>query len=913
MYKKSSNLFFSSCDNEIICDKNPFIPEGTEIKTNRGMNCLYTNADFLQNKLDIIEHFALEHKIDIIAINEIHDKFASTEDKRNTLFNLPGFTTHQNDEGRGVCLFIKNGIKVTVLEQFNSLFSPSMFCRVHPTKDEHFVFGVVYRSPNLTYEDSIKLHEQINFICNKLLASKEKLVIVGDLNYKEINWEEISCNCRDQHLASKFLTLVGENFLTQFVQEATHTRGNQEPSLIDLVLANDPEFITNLSYNDPLGKSHHDVLVFNININTVPVVPVITEKFNLKKGNFDEMRKFINDVDWKAELQNCNDVDDCWDKIEGMIQLATNKFIPKMKLNSNNTIRNFTAPDSLINLLGLKRKAFKLYKKHKTHSNYETYALLRDKVNAEVKLAKRQKEVRIAKEAKTNPKSLFRYISSKSKPKETIPDLKKKGGGYTEGDQQKACELNSFFGSVFTQESDGELPQCDYSIDQTLTEVEITEEQIKKVLSSLNPGKSPGPDCIHPKVLKELAHELSSPLKLLFDKTMSCGKIPSKWKVAEVRPIFKKGDKTSPDNYRPVSLTSVICKVFEKFIRDAMYDHLTKNNILSPDQFGFCSGRSCVTQLLVTANDWLLSLDNKTPVDAVYLDFSKAFDSVPHQRLIHKLNSYGVQGNVLKWVSDFLSNRTQYVAINGEQSMTIPVSSGVPQGSVLGPTLFIYYINDLPNATDQLVRLFADDSKAYAEIKTEEDQVKLQKGIDDLVNWSNEWLMHFNSKKCKILHLGSNNPKYVYTMKDGNEVRELEETVCEKDLGVNIDPLLDFNKHITTICNKGRALSGMLVRNLTYRYIDIMVPLFKALVRPHLEYANAVWSPYKKKDIKRIEQIQKDFTRKIEGLNGLDYSERLRKLNLPSLEFRRIRGDLIETYKIGPFSVKWSNDSEIFF
>ena len=749
----------------------------------------------MQNKLEFIENFALENKIDIIAINEIHDKFAPPDSKHNTVFILPGFTTLQDDEGRGVCLFIRSDLKITKLDNINSLFSPSMFCRVHTTNEEHFVFGVVYRSPNCTYQDSLKLHEQIRCISEKAISCNEKLIIVGDLNYKEINWEELTCNCLDNHLASKFLSTVTENFLTQFVQEATHTRGTQEPTLIDLIIANDHEFISNLVHNVPFGKSHHDVLTFSVNISTEPIKPVIQEKFNLKKGNYEDMRKFMKDVNWQAELQGCIDVDSCWDKIEGKIQKAYTMFIPKMKTNTNKVKRNFTAPDSLLSLLSLKRKAFKLYKTYKTASNYEAYVVLRNKVNTEVKEAKKLKEIRIAKDAKTNPKSLFRYISAKTKPRETIPDLKKKDGGYTSGDKQKAEVLNSFFGSVFTKENNGDLPECNYPVDHTLSHVDITEADISKVLSTLNPGKSPGPDCIHPRVLRELAYELSTPLKILFDKTMSHGTIPSKWKTAEVRPIFKKGDKASPDNYRPVSLTSVLCKVFEKFVRDAMYKHLIDNKILSPDQFGFCQGRSCVTQLLVTANDWLLSLDNKSPVDAIYLDFSKAFDSVPHRRLIHKLNSYGIRGNMLNWVSDFLSNRTQYVTINGEQSTAIPVTSGVPQGSVLGPTLFIYYINDMPNSTESLVRLFADDSKAYSEIKTEEDYIQLQKGINDLVDWSNTWLMNFNAKKCKVMHLGKNNPNYVYTMKDGDATRELETSECEKDLGVNIDPLLDFNKH----------------------------------------------------------------------------------------------------------------------
>ena len=158
--------------------------------------------------------------------------------------------------------------------------------------------------------------------------------------------------------------------------------------------------------------------------------------------------------------------------------------------------------------------------------------------------------------------------------------------------------------------------------------------------------------------------------------------------------------------------------------------------------------------------------------------------------------------------------------------------------------------------------------------------------------------MNFNSKKCKVLHLGKNNPHYAYTMRDGDKVSNLDETVCEKDLGVNIDPLLDFEQHLTTICNKGRQLSGMLFRNLTSRYPEILIPLSKALIRPHLEYGNAVWCPYKKKDIKKVEKIQRDYTKRIDGMANLEYSERLRKLRLPSLEFRRLRGDLIETFKI---------------
>ena len=254
------------------------------------------------------------------------------------------------------------------------------------------------------------------------------------------------------------------------------------------------------------------------------------------------------------------------------------------------------------------------------------------------------REVKLAKEAKSNPKAIYQYVSARTKPRETIPELSTPDGTYTKGDQQKSEVLNTFFGSVFTQEMDDQMPECNYDVQKEIHHIEVSTNEIANILKSLKPNKSPGPDCIHPKILKEMAEELAVPFKILFDLTMKVGKIPSDWKSAEVRPIFKKGSKSSPDNYRPVSLTSVVCKVFEKIICDALCCHMKENNILSPDQFGFCQGRSCVTQLLVTINDWMFSLDNHVPVDAAYLDFSKAFDSVPHKRFLHKLSSYGIKG-----------------------------------------------------------------------------------------------------------------------------------------------------------------------------------------------------------------------------------------------------------------------------
>ena len=288
-------------------------------------------------------------------------------------------------------------------------------------------------------------------------------------------------------------------------------------------------------------------------------------------------------------------------------------------------------------------------------------------------------------------------------------------------------------------------------------------------------------------------------------------------------------------------------------------------------------------------------MDDHIPVDAIYLDLRKAFDTVPHIRLINKLKGYGIRGKLLDWIEDFLHERTQYVDVNGETSQKSNVTSGVPQGSVLGPILFIYYINDMPSNALCPIKIFADDTKLFSAINSDDDSKILQLSIDNIVEWSKTWLLEFNNAKCKVLHLGKNNPHLNYFMPDGNL---LESSEAEKDLGIIVDPLLNFERHINETVNKANRLAGLLVRTITNKSPDIMIPLFKSLIRPLLEYGNVVWSPYYRKHIDAIEKVQRRFTKKIYNTNNLEYQERLSLLKLPSLEFRRLRGDLIEVYKI---------------
>ena len=269
---------------------------------------------------------------------------------------------------------------------------------------------------------------------------------------------------------------------------------------------------------------------------------------------------------------------------------------------------------------------------------------------------------------------------------------------------------------------------------------------------------------------------------------------------------------------------------------------------------------------------------------------------MPHLRLLGKLQTYGINGCIFNWVSNYLINRTQVVAVNGAESNVGSVLSGVPQGTVLGPLLFVIYINDMLDSISSEGLLFADDTKVFHQICSKQDSLKLQSDIDKLEAWTKIWLLRFNADKCHVLTMGKfENILHTHRYKIGG--KELEHVFEEKDLGVLVDSDLSFEEHITAKVKKANQITGLIRRSFTYLDGKSFVKLYTALVRPHLEYAQSVWSPQSKKLTDLIENVQIRATKLVDHIGNLDYSERLQLLNLPTLAFRRLRGDLIEMYK----------------
>ncbi|BHF63433.1 hypothetical protein SprV_0200642500 [Sparganum proliferum] len=303
------------------------------------------------------------------------------------------------------------------------------------------------------------------------------------------------------------------------------------------------------------------------------------------------------------------------------------------------------------------------------------------------------------------------------------------------GDIEEDCEPDFF------------SPTCEDEETATLGAVFFTETFVRNELLNLKESTSPGPDATPAKLLKELALEMSKPLALIFQTSFVTGCLPSDWKSATITPLFKGGSRASTNNYRPVSLTSVCCKIMEKIIKKALMQFLEQHHLFSDAQHGFRSSRSCLANLLFTLERWTKARDEGNVVHAIYIDFKKAFDSVPHQRLLHKLRNAGIRGRLLVWIQSFLAGRCQIVQVGRQQSSEVGVVSGIPQGSVLGPTLFLIFINDCVNDLDCDAILFADDIKLWKVIQNTADADHLQANLNRTEDWSKRWLMPFNISK----------------------------------------------------------------------------------------------------------------------------------------------------------------------
>ena len=552
----------------------------------------------------------------------------------------------------------------------------------------------------------------------------------------------------------------------------------------------------------------------------------------------------------------------------------------------------------IVRLIRKKKHLYRNYRLTREPQTYNRYKEVEANVKELIRDSVTRFEQKLGENIKSDPKSFYKYVRSKQQVKDNIGPLKGEDDEIYADSKSMADILNNFFVSSFTRENSDNIQTPEDMFtgpnEDTLQDISITPQIVKKHLQRLKRNKSPGPDLFGSSLLLDICDYILEPLCIIFNLSIQKSQVPIDWKEANVTPIFKKGNKSDPGNYRPISLTSQICKVFESIIRESLVNHLDNFSLMLQSQHGFSKGKSCLTNLLMFLEDITKDIDEGKPMDVIYLDFSKAFDKVPHQRLLRKIESHGISGKISAWLKEWLRDRKQRVVLNGSISELRDVLSGVPQGSVLGPTLFLIFVNDIDKIIVSQIQKFADDCKVYRAVPANKDIEILQRDIDNLCKWSKDWQMVFNVKKCKSLHIGHKNVNHEYQM-DGETLQTVSE---ETDLGVIISGDLKPSKQCIAAVKKANMTLGMIKRHIVSRDKNTILRLYKGLVRPKLEYCIQAWNPSLIKDIELLEQVQHRATKLIPEISHLSYHERLKYLHLTTLELRRHRGDLIETFKI---------------
>lgn len=828
-----------------------------------------------------------------------------------------------------MCIYISKDVKVTNVNNstLNSSEIEQVWCVIHHGEDKVLV-GCMYRPPNSCLNEPHSVNQAvINSLKEARLVRKNldcsSILVFGDLNYPHIRYEAVDVGGgtatrgytveTGSRSDESFLNALEDNHLTQMVTFPTFSDTDQSvaTNTLDLVLTDEPERIIGLEKDHPLGHTPagraHVMLKWTFITASSRGANYKTQPRPLwSKANYAAISEMLNAHDWVTEF-NSMTANDCFVSFLEAYQSACAKHIPMTTVVSREKDSPWATP-AVLKVIDEKRVAWwkhvsaGIMNKSKTLVAYRKARKLAFKV---CKVAKMQYEEDIVDRARRDPKLLYSYVRRRQATPDRIHGLKDTAGKLNMDDNAICRILNSSFQSVFTQEPQGELPSfpdrsgmAPFKLD---TRSMFETHDIEKRLEALDENKAIGPDDVHPRVLKNCAEAMARPLEQIYRRSLADRRTPELFKLANVKPIFKSGDKHDPANYRPISLTSIVCKVMEGIIREYMMGHLLSSNQLSGDQHGFLNKKSCVTNLLETYDIMSAAMEQGLPVDVIYTDFSKAFDTVPHRRLLLKLSAYGFKGEILEWIRDWLSNRKQRVKLGEHTSEWCQVTSGVPQGSVLGPLLFVVFINDLPDEMNHKMKMYADDSKIIGVIKSFDDQRALQDDIDRGVKWSSIWLMHFNVKKCKVMHVGKCNKKrsaHVYTMNDSNGVtQELQETVLERDLGVLISNDLKWRPQVEAAASRANRVHGIFKRVFQCRSPRLWQTLYKTYIRPHLEFAIQAWSPYLEKDIQVLEKVQRRVTKHIQGLSSLSYDERLRVLGWTSLRLRRERGDAILAFQ----------------
>ena len=860
----------------------------------RKMKILNVNFQSIKNKKEEFGTLIDSTNPDIILGTEtwLNSTICSSE-----LFP-PGYDVVRKDRADGyggVCIAIKKDVIFEELTCRSDVDVEAIFTKIHLSRYQTLIICVMYRPPSssTTYMDNL---------CNVVedIHTQHRNAVLwlgGDLNLPDINWEThaIEGNQNPNATNARFMDMVQNCGLQQIVNFPT-----RQKNCLDLFLTNRPTLVDKCS---PLpGIGDHDIVSVVSSVEALRRKPVKRKIFLWKLADMKNMKVecLAFQKDFTERHSSSSSIQAMWDDIKTSLTHLLNKHVPS-KLTSTRYNQPWITR-SVKRLTRKKKRSYNRAKSSNDRDDHEKYLKLKKQTIIACKEAYNDYLTDIiSPDTTSNPKRFWSFINSKRCDASGVAPLKDSDGLTYSDSHSKANILSRQFSSVFnTNEDMTSLKDKGQSPFPAMDHITISPPGVFKILSDLEIHKATGPDEIPARLLKGLATELTPVLAVFFQASLNQGIIPDDWKKANVAPIFKKGDRSKPENYRPISLTSVTCKVLEHIVLSNVMTYLEDHNVLSDAQHGFRKKRSCVSQLVLAVQDLAKAIDDREQLDMVLLDFSKAFDKVPHGRLLHKLQFYGIRGHTHQWVSDFLNNRTQQVVLEGSISNTSHVTSGVPQGSVIGPMLFLLFINDLPEylSPNSTVRLFADDCMLYHNIKIEEDALHLQEDIDALQRWESDWLMEFNPHKCQVLHVTNKRKPITKSYSIHGQILDSKSTA--KYLGVELHKNLSWNHHINQVAKKANSTRAFLQRNIRPCPRRVKELCYHTLLQPIMEYASIIWDPHTQANIKKIEMVQRRYVRFIfnDHRRTSSVAAMLNQLKWPTLQERRAQAKMLMIYRI---------------
>jgi hypothetical protein len=861
-------------------------------------HCLYTNVQGLRSKLEELRHMHSHCNYDLIALTETW----LSSDVTDAEIKLPGMEVIRNDRanrtGGGVAIYHRSDLQFERLDIANSSTPDILCCQLKLKQMDVCKFTVVYRPPSSTLDMDSDL---ICTLRKHLTPKASHILLTGDFNLH--NLELLASP--SEFFKAEFQDLISNYPLYNHVNESTRFRVGNTPSMLDLICTNEKLMVEDLKTACPLGKSDHVTISFQFVCYTTygdepkhefrmrtdgNDVQCSDYGSNLvRKTNFVQLiSKLCLQDTWNIPLST---VDEHWtmfiNRLQALIE-ENSAYVPIRKSYRP----TFSLRSRTRKWITTRNIAWSRYKSLQTADNWDNYRRLRNRITIMIRDEKQQHQMYLMRCMNRNPKVLYKLVNNNAKVKPGVTALKV-DTGTTCTAKETADVLAKFFASVYSpRDGMSTLHITKPSIETELSDVSFDPATITSYIHRLR-NSSPGADGITPLLLRHCAHPLSYALAELFDHSLKEGNVPSAWKCGIITPIHKGGNRSNPSSYRPVTLLPVISKLMERIIVDVLKSHLQQHDILRSEQHGFRTNHSCLSNLLLTLEDWTRALDEGYCVHACYLDVAKAFDRVDHCLLLRKMQNYGISGNLLKWLTNYLDNRSVHIRVGGTLSDEVIVTSGVPQGSVLGPILFLLYMNDLPQLVRCRIIMFADDIKIWTRVSSIHDCQLLQLDLDALHDWSLRNKLPFNFQKCKMLRLGK---VFDFPYRLGSH--ELEWTTNEKDLGVWICSSLKSSLHCQKVYRKSSMLLGMLTR-LFGRFTPEALPIImNTYIRPTMEYAVQAWSPSLQMDIELMQRIYHRATKLVTGLHSKPYEERIAALNMFDFPHRRLRGDLILTYKI---------------